>query len=46
MTRFFKKDEQGNWQHWIDEQLRATIAEENLAAYKRSGGYSDDPVIE
>ncbi len=45
MNRFFKQDEQGNWQHWINDEQRATITEENLADYKRRGGYEDDPVI-
>lgn len=44
MNRFFTQTEDGTWQHWINEELRATITEENLAAYKKSGGYSDDPV--
>ena len=44
MTRYFHKNEAEQWEHWIDDVLRATISEENLAAYKQAGGYSDDPV--
>lgn len=46
MKRYFKKTEDGKWQHYIDDELRATIENEHLDDYKKSGGFFRDPVIE
>ena len=45
MNRYFTKTEDGKFQHWINDELRATIDQEHLADYKNAGGFHDDPVL-
>lgn len=46
MNRYFKRTETGDFQHYINDELRATIEAKNLNDYKEYGGYENDPVIE